>query len=221
MHNLLTDLEGNGSTVPRQRGRPRKFDREKALSQAMRLFWAKGYSATSISDLTDAMGIGSKSLYAAFTSKEELYVEALEHYSALYDLKVWAGFDLAPTARDAVAGLLRNTIEILTRTSDRAGPWGCMVLLSTVGDEGYADLGQFVRKRRGDVLARIESRLARAKSEGELPPDCDEKSIARFFFTVQGGLSLQARDGATASELERAVQAAVSAWEAVVSSLVN
>src|SRR5438034_418152 len=69
----------------RGRGRPRAFDREAALAQATRLFWCKGYEATSIADLTEAMGIGSPSLYAAFGSKEALYAEALRHYVQTYE----------------------------------------------------------------------------------------------------------------------------------------
>ena len=71
-------------TAARGRGRPRAFDREAALAQATRLFWLKGYEATSIADLTEAMGIGSPSLYAAFGSKEALYAEALRHYAEKY-----------------------------------------------------------------------------------------------------------------------------------------
>ena len=69
----------------RGRGRPRAFDRDAALTQAMHLFWRKGFAATSISDLTAAMGIGSPSLYAAFGSKEGLYTEALRHYLGSVD----------------------------------------------------------------------------------------------------------------------------------------
>jgi AcrR family transcriptional regulator len=61
-------------------GRPRGFDRDAALEAAMFLFWRKGFAATSMSDLCDAMGISSPSLYAAFGSKEALYLEAVEHY---------------------------------------------------------------------------------------------------------------------------------------------
>ena len=68
------------------RGRPRAFDREAALAAATRLFWQKGYAATSISDLTETMGIGSPSLYAAFGSKEALYGEALRYYGENYFL---------------------------------------------------------------------------------------------------------------------------------------
>src|SRR5260370_36266445 len=61
-------------------GRPREFDADAALEQAMRLFWLKGYLGTSVSDLTEALGISRASLYAAFGSKDELFLAALERY---------------------------------------------------------------------------------------------------------------------------------------------
>ena len=61
-------------------GRPEGFDRDAALEAAMVLFWRKGFAATSMNDLCDAMGVRSPSLYAAFGSKEALYLEAIEHY---------------------------------------------------------------------------------------------------------------------------------------------
>ena len=60
--------------------RPREFNREVALKEAMKAFWAKGYAATSTEDLIQAMGIGRQSLYHAFGDKRRLYVEALETY---------------------------------------------------------------------------------------------------------------------------------------------
>jgi AcrR family transcriptional regulator len=64
----------------RPRGRPREFDRRAALRRAMEVFWVRGFDACSISDLGDAMGINSPSLYAAFGSKEALFREAVELY---------------------------------------------------------------------------------------------------------------------------------------------
>ncbi|MGC0054749.1 TetR/AcrR family transcriptional regulator [Brucella pituitosa] len=66
------------------RGRPRNFDRDDALGQAMVIFWEDEYEGTSISDLTKRMGIGTKSLYAAFGSKEQLYSEALHLYLSTF-----------------------------------------------------------------------------------------------------------------------------------------
>ena len=80
---VATPIHGFGTPCPRA------FDREAALAQATRLFWCKGYEATSIADLTEAMGIGSPSLYAAFGSKEALYAEALARFGPVSTLIEW------------------------------------------------------------------------------------------------------------------------------------
>ena len=70
-------------------GRPREFDRDAALEAAMFLFWRKGFATTSMNDLCGAMGVGSPSLYAAFGSKEALYLEAVEYYVRTQGPPVW------------------------------------------------------------------------------------------------------------------------------------
>src|SRR3569832_1778572 len=91
---------------PRGRGRTRAFDREAALAQAMRLFWIKGYEATSIADLTSALGVGSPSLYAAFGSKDELYAVAMRLFSATYEHLVLGRSRQTDTAREAAFAYL-------------------------------------------------------------------------------------------------------------------
>src|SRR5690349_16145610 len=140
-------------TVARGRGRPRAFDRELALAKATRLFWTKGFEATSIADLTQAMGIGSPSLYAAFGSKEALYAASLRHYNENYEAFFWGGYFSATTARDAIVSLLMDTASALTGCVADI-PHGCMVALSSVGSEGYAELGQLVRTARGETFER-------------------------------------------------------------------
>lgn len=196
----------------RRRGRPRAFDREAALETATRLFWRKGYAATSVSDLTEAMGIGPPSLYAAFGSKEELYAEALRHYVERYQGLVWGRFEAAPTAREAVSALLMDSATALTGACGAGGPKGCMVTLSAVGSEGHADLGERVRAARSEGWARIEARLARAVAEGELPAGTDVPGLARLVVAVQNGMSIQARDGASRDELEAVARNALRAW---------
>jgi AcrR family transcriptional regulator len=182
----------------------------------MQLFWRRGFAATSISDLTAAMGIGSPSLYAAFGSKEALYAEALRHYGERYEAKAWANFAAAPTARAAVEALLIDSAAALTGSCGRVEPLGCMVTLSAAGSEGHAELGELVRTARAVGLRRVQERLDRAVADGEIGAAVDVPALARFVLTVQNGMSLQARDGATREDLEAVARLALSAWDARV-----
>jgi AcrR family transcriptional regulator len=202
-----------GDPSPRRRGRPRAFDRALALARATRLFWVKGYEATSIADLTQAMGIGAPSLYAAFGSKEALYAEALRHYEATYEQLVWAGFHSAPTAREAVSAFLLDSASALTGAPDDH-PLGCMVTLSAVGREGHAELGELVRSARAVTLQRLQARLSAAVAAGELRAGTDTHARARFYQCIQAGMSILARDGTPRAELEAVARQALARWDA-------
>ena len=204
---------GSERVGARRRGRPRAFDRDAALAKATRLFWEKGYEATSIADLTDAMGIGAPSLYAAFGSKDALFTEALDHYCSSTAALVWERFSSAETAREAALSFLLDSAAALTGAVADI-PRGCMVTLSAVGSEGHAELGTLVRDARASTLARLTERFERAVREGELPPSTDLHALARFVQTVQSGMSILARDGASAAELTEVAQIAMLGWDA-------
>ncbi|EPX55727.1 Transcriptional regulator, TetR family [Cystobacter fuscus DSM 2262] len=195
-----------------KRGRPREFDREAALCAAMELFWRKGYTATSISELCAAMGINSPSLYAAFGGKEALYEAAIRQYQETLGPFVWGGFSEAPTAREAIEALLLSSAEVLPR---RGKPLGCMVTLASAGDEGHAELKALLVELRAHTLQRIRERLERAMAEGELSRDVEPQHIARFYAGVQQAMSIQARDGATREDLRASARLAMKAWKTV------
>ncbi|MBU1329522.1 MAG: TetR/AcrR family transcriptional regulator [Gammaproteobacteria bacterium] len=205
------------TTKTRVRGRPRAFDRDAALFQAMRTFWLKGYGATSITDLTDAMGIGSPSLYAAFGSKEALYAEALRHYGERYENLVWGKFFAASTAREAVLSWLLNSAAILSG-SVADNPLGCMVTLSSVATEGHKELGALVQSARALPFERLKTRISQAISDGEIPASSDAHALARYIQTVQNGMSIQARDGVSGAELEAVAHLAMLGWDARTAS---
>src|SRR5947208_7756415 len=105
-------------------GRPRAFDVDQALDQALKVFWRKGYEGASLPDLTRAMGINRPSLYAAFGNKEALFRRAIERYVE----GPAAHFREAlrePTARTVVERLLRGTVASLT---DSRNPPGCFLV---------------------------------------------------------------------------------------------
>jgi AcrR family transcriptional regulator len=213
---MEADSTTTATPAPR-RGRPRAFDRKSALAQATRLFWEKGFEATSMADLTAAMGIGSPSLYAAFGSKEALYAEALGHYRDTYETLVWSNFFSKDDVREAFACWLHDSAGALTGCLADI-PRGCMVTLSAVGSEGYAELGELVRSARGITLARLDARLQRAVDEGQIPAAVDVHALARFMQTVQGGMSIQARDGAHCAELDAVAQVAMMAFDARIAA---
>jgi AcrR family transcriptional regulator len=191
-------------------GRPRGFDRDAALEAAMLLFWRKGFAATSMSDLCDAMGVRSPSLYAAFGSKEALYLEAVEYYARTIGPPVWDKLAEGATARAGIENLLIAWTESLPKS--RATPAGCMALLAAVGDEWPATIVRVVKKVRLEMLGTLRSRLETAVAKGELPASTDIDGLSRFYLSVFQGMAVQAKDGATPAELRAVAAAAMAAW---------
>lgn len=193
-----------------ERGRPRSFDRAQALEKAMLLFWEKGYRGASMSELTAAMGINSPSLYAAFGSKDALYREAMALFEDCDGAELGRAIAAAPTAREAIETCLMRSAALFTRSGK---PAGCMVVFSVVHGAGTsAETGRELRDARAEMQGVLAGRLREAVASGELPARCDPAAIASFYVTVQQGMSIRARDGATRAELEAVAQAAMAAW---------
>lgn len=199
----------DGDPVRPARGRPRSFDREVALDQAMRVFWSKGFAGASLSDLTSAMGIASPSLYAAFGSKEGLYREAIGHYVAVHEADFW-GVMNAPTARESVESLLRKAAEDFS-TPD--SPQGCMVLQTAMeAHELSPELGASLCELRASNAQTLERRLLKGIDDGDVAPGTDARAVADFYATIHKGLSVSAKGGASRQELDSVVTSAMAAW---------
>jgi AcrR family transcriptional regulator len=194
-----------------ERGRPREFDRNTALRQAMLVFWERGYEGTSIGDLTKAMGINRPSLYGAFGCKEELFREAVSLYGATEGALSDRALDQEATARGAIEALLRGNACAYV---DPGKPPGCMIVLSgLLGTPENAAVRRFLAgiRRQGEESVRL--RLERGVKDGDLPATADVRRMAAYFTTVLHGLSIQARDGATAPELDAIVDCAMASWD--------
>lgn len=193
------------------RGRPRNFDREQALARAMEVFWAKGYADTSMTDLTQAMGVAAPSLYAAFGSKEDLFREAVKLYEDTEGAALWSVVDASRTAREAIEGLLLATAE----ANGRVGrPTGCLVTLSGAHPDALPGRAcQELTETRRAALTAMEDRLRRGRDAGEIAPDADLAAMAAFYTTVHQGMVFRARDGATSDELRGTARAAMLAWD--------
>ena len=192
------------------KGRPREFDTEEALDKALHVFWRKGYEGTSLSDLTDAMGISRPSLYAAFGNKEELFRLALDRYAEHGPGAIQRQALSEPTARRVVERLLRGVAETLT---DPCNPRGCLAVQGALScGEAAEQVKAELCSRRSKSEAALAERFERARQEGDLGKAVDPAALARFVVTITQGMSVQAAGGASRNDLLAVADMALLAW---------
>jgi AcrR family transcriptional regulator len=171
----------------------------------MQVFWRKGYLGTSLSDLTDAMGINRPSLYAAFGNKKSLFRKVLDRYSKGPSAYLSEALG-KPTARAVVERVFHGVVDLLT---DPHTPTTCMWVHGALscGDDPLRE--EFAAQRAAG-LAELRTRFKRAIADDDLPADAD--ALARYVQTVNFGLTVQASTGATRKELLRIVEIALKTW---------
>ncbi|MDP4511499.1 TetR/AcrR family transcriptional regulator [Nonomuraea turcica] len=190
-------------------GRPRGFDVDDALERAMLVFWEHGYEGASLANLTEAMGISAKSLYAAFGNKEELFRKALERYTEGPSAYLARALE-EPTALGVATAILAGTVRTTTRP---AHPQGC---LGVQGALAASDSGRGVRDLliawRNNGCSRVRERFQRAVDDGDLPPETDPELLARYVTTLAFGIAVQAASGVGRDELQGMADAALLNW---------
>jgi len=192
-------------------GRPREFDAETALDQAMEVFWRHGYEGATIAQLTEAMGINPPSLYACFGNKEGLLKAALDRYTKLRN--VWMDEVVAaPTARDVAERMLMG---IADKQTDPANPPGCLLVQGGIAcGTGSESVPFELAARRAENEDQLRDRFIRAKSEGDLKESADPAALARYVSAVSVGMGVMASSGSDREALQQVASVAVQAVEA-------
>ena len=192
-------------------GRPREFDAETALDQAMEVFWRHGYEGATIAQLTEAMGINPPSLYACFGNKEGLLKAALDRYTKLRG--VWMDEVVAaPTARDVAERMLMG---IADKQTDPANPPGCLLVQGGIAcGSGSENVPFELAARRAENEDQLRERFVRAKAEGDLKPSSDPAALARYVSAVSVGMGVMASSGSDREALQQVASVAVQAVEA-------
>jgi AcrR family transcriptional regulator len=191
-------------------GRPREFDLENALDEAMEVFWRRGYEGATIAELTGAMGINPPSLYAAFGSKEGLLKAALDRYSQKRD-ECMAEILEAPTARDVVEHGLLKLADLQT---DPANPPGCLLVAGGLAcGPGSENVPFELAAHRAQTEEQLRQRFIRAREEGDLAEDSDPAALARYMSAVIAGIGVLASAGATREQLREVALVAVKAFD--------
>ena len=166
--------------------RPIQFERDEVLERAMQAFWDQGYNATSMTDLVDATDLRPGSIYAAFNSKEGLFLAALDHYAEHSVAKIERALTEAESPLEGIRSFFRKLgKEAAGEHSSRS----CL-LVNTVLE--LARQNETVQKRVNRHLGTIEAlfrhALETAQTRGELSPDKDPKALAAFLMTTIWGL---------------------------------
>ncbi|MFD3658246.1 TetR/AcrR family transcriptional regulator [Streptomyces sp. NPDC058620] len=175
----------------------------------MLVFWEHGYEGASLASLTDAMGISTTSMYAAFGNKEELFRKALERYTEGPGAYLARALE-EPTALGVATAILAGAVRTTTRPTR---PHGC---LGVQGALATSDPGRGVRELlaawRNNGCSCVRERFQRAVDEGELPPKTDPGLLARYVTTLAFGIAVQAASGVARDELQEMADAALRNW---------
>lgn len=200
----------NKPTDKKGRGRPRAYDPQAALQQALGVFWNTGYSGASLDSIASAAGMNRPSLYAAFGDKHALYIKALDQYWDIAHTAMQAALaDSSLTLEQALNRLYEGQLAIYF--SGDGQPRGCFAI-GTATTEAVEDpeIRGVLHQRLGQLDADLEARLHTAKEAGELKPDADPAALAVLASSLLHSISIRARAGGSREALTALARNAVS-----------
>ncbi|MFE6158539.1 TetR/AcrR family transcriptional regulator [Streptomyces sp. NPDC056486] len=189
--------------------RTKEFDPDAALQSALELFWRRGYEATSIADLVEALGIGRASIYATFGNKHELYLKALERYADFQNPLLLAELSQPGPALPAVRAVVRRFGSEAASEDRRLN--GCFIT-NTAAELGPHDEPAARRVERSweHMETLLHSALVRAQAQGELPQDRDPLALARMLLTLMQGLRVIGKASKDGARLRDATEQALT-----------
>lgn len=205
----VLDLLVQNSLTSGTVGRPRKFDTDTVVEQAIETFRVHGYGDTSPRTLSERLGIGKGSLYNAFGSKHELFLTSLERYSdaALADLKALIDSELP--IRERVRRMLLDAVD-----SDLSDPerCGCLVVNSATELGSRDDKARRVLGQSFDATAAVlHGAFLAAQQAGEIEADRDVRALAGLVQSAMIGLRVLVKTTDDRARLESIVDATVAA----------
>lgn len=178
----------------------KKFKNDEVLEKAMHAFWARGYEATSIQDLTSCMGINRGSIYAAFKDKRNLFLLALEYYETHYRRAFLADLKRDHSPREAITTLFNKVVDTALNDKKRSG---CL-LVNTATEMSAHDeiIAEAVAKGLSETEDFFRQSIERGKSGGEIPRHVDAQEAASALLGLLTGLRVLARSRAERKVLE-------------------
>jgi TetR/AcrR family transcriptional repressor of nem operon len=185
--------------------RPKSFDEGTVLDQAVQLFQERGYEGTSLADLETHLGLGRQSLYNACGDKQTLFLKALERYQRVVGEGAFAEINVPGAGLAAIRAFFTASVKLLTAP----GPRRACLMANTILERGSHDPDALLRcnRARAELERGLRRALAQAKTRGEVAQDLDVEATATLLVVQNYGLNVLAKTGATAGELNAAVEA--------------
>jgi len=180
------------------------FDKEKALKNAMELFWKKGFNGTSTRDLEKATGLGTSSIYNSFGDKESLFFEALQYYMEAEQFKLGQKIKSSPSALKALRALFECVLY--EDTAADVPVLGCFVVNSvTELANNNPRLNQFATDARLGTITIFKDIIEKAQQQNEIPAVHDPTQLAVYLQTVMTGLKVSGMLAKDPKELQSVI----------------
>ncbi len=191
--------------------RLKAFDEDRALDAAVDCFWLRGYEATSVRDLADAMGIGGPSLYNAYGDKQALFSRSLERYAQRSMRERIARLESAHQPKEAIRAFIAEIIDRSLKDPDRKG---CLLVNSALDVAPHdAEIGKVVGGYLGELRAFFRRNIEAALKAGQVPRQIDPEEVSGHLLGVLLGIRVLARTGARRKLLEAAARPALGLLE--------
>jgi len=187
--------------MKRSRGRPRKYDPEVALQKAMLVFWQRGFSATSLDDLSLAMEMNRPSIYNAFGNKEEIYRRVLALFCGQLDLGIEQILLAESDLRKGLVKFYDQALDVYCGTDPALG---CLMMCTAPAEAmAHPDIRSDLISLIARVDAQLEQRFKNAIREGDLPASLNPRLTAKMVQGLLHSLALRARAGESKSSLKK------------------
>lgn len=192
-------------------GRPRNFDSEQALDAAMQVFWSKGYEATSLQDLIEAMQISKSSFYQTFESKHQLFENCINYYQERFISDITDSLQKSKTGRAFIEETFHSMAEKARPNCDRRG---CLIL-NCVSEFAQKDpvIAKLITKSIKKVFDVFLSAVKRAQQEGDIPANKKPLPLARYLLSSMNGLTTTIKAGASPAEVKEVAQVVLTALD--------
>jgi TetR/AcrR family transcriptional repressor of nem operon len=187
--------------------RLKAFDEDRAIDAAVDCFWARGYEATSVRDLAEAMGIGGASLYNAYGDKRELFVRSLERYANRSMRERIARIEVRHPPREAIGVFLAEIIDRSVKDRDCKG---CLLVNSALDVASRdAELAKAVASYLGEIRAFFRRSLEAGRRSGDIDASLDVDVVSSHLLGIVLAIRVLARTGAKRRVLESVAQPAL------------